>query len=64
MHLKGSEQQKHSPPLPSGLKSFAKPDMASQNRRKKLRRINSITGEFDATYSDDFAKQYLASQSF
>ena len=27
---------------PYGLKSFAKPDMASQNRRKKLRRISSI----------------------
>ena len=31
--------------LPYGLKSFAKPDMASQNRRKKLRRIIQLSNE-------------------
>ena len=54
--FEGLHAEVNIPYLLSGLNSFAKLDMASQNRRKKLRRISSITGEFDATSCVDFVK--------
>ena len=49
--------------LPYVLRSYAKPDMALQNRRKKFRRCIRSYQSLDTTSCVDFAKPCLASQS-